>query len=74
MTPSTLTPAPVAALCPLCGQPNQCAMEVQRLTGVEQGPCWCTQASFSQSLLEQIPASLRGLACVCAACVAANQG
>jgi hypothetical protein len=54
--------------CPLCGQANQCAMEGERVTGIAQPPCWCTQANFSQELLEQLPADARGQACICAAC------
>ena len=54
--------------CPLCGQANQCAMEVERATGIEQPPCWCTQANFSKELLERLPAEARGQACICAAC------
>ncbi len=61
--------------CPLCGQPNQCAMEVERATGIKQPPCWCTQVTFTAALLEQIPESQRAKACVCAACAAkANPG
>lgn len=55
-------------LCPLCGQPNQCAMEVERLTGEKQPPCWCTQVDFSAELLARVPASQQRLACICAAC------
>jgi hypothetical protein len=32
--------------CPLCGQPNECAMEIERATGVKQPPCWCSQVKF----------------------------
>ncbi len=55
--------------CPLCGQPNQCAMEVQLATGIQQAPCWCTQTQFSAELLQHIPEAARGVACLCAACV-----
>jgi len=55
-------------LCPLCAQPNRCAMEVERATGIKQPPCWCTQTNFSADLLARIPQSARGKACVCAAC------
>jgi hypothetical protein len=54
--------------CPLCGQENQCAMEVERATGVKQAPCWCNQARFEASLLSRIPEHARGKACLCAAC------
>jgi hypothetical protein len=43
-------------------------MEVERVTGVAQPPCWCTQASFSQELLARLPAEALGQACICPAC------
>lgn len=58
------------ARCPLCGQPNACAMEVERATGQPQPPCWCTQLDFTPALLDQVPASARGQACICRACAA----
>ncbi|MDO8283664.1 MAG: cysteine-rich CWC family protein [Rhodoferax sp.] len=58
-------------LCPLCGQSNLCANEVQRETGMAQDPCWCTTAVFAPTLLERIPDEARRLACVCARCAAA---
>lgn len=69
MTP---TPAFNPQNCPLCGQPNQCAMEVQAATGIQQPPCWCTQAQFSADLLNKIPEAARGVACLCAACAKAT--
>jgi hypothetical protein len=54
--------------CPLCGQTNLCAMQAQRLTGVKQGPCWCTQVDFERSVLDALPAAARGKACICQAC------
>ncbi|MES2974505.1 MAG: cysteine-rich CWC family protein [Pseudomonadota bacterium] len=68
MTAALSMPDPV--LCPLCGQANRCAMEVERETGVRQPPCWCTQASFSAELLSRIPPASRNKACICAACAA----
>jgi Cysteine-rich CWC len=56
--------------CPLCGQPNACAAEVERATGVVQPPCWCMTASFTPTLLGQVPAAAQGKACVCQACCA----
>jgi hypothetical protein len=64
--PATPNPAD----CPLCGQANQCAMEAQRMNGIQQPPCWCIQATFTAELLARIPPPARGLACVCAACAA----
>jgi len=63
---------PTAAIestaCPLCGQANQCAMEQERSSGIQQSPCWCTQASFSAELLARVPQAARRQACICATC------
>ena len=56
--------------CPICSQPNRCAMEVARETGVKQDACWCTQVDFSADLLARVPASAQRQACICAACAA----
>jgi len=56
--------------CPLCGGDNRCAMEVERATGVPQGPCWCVDATFEPGLLVRLPEGARGKACICARCVA----
>ena len=61
-------------VCPLCGQPNQCAMEALRATGVKQPPCWCSQLKFDPELLERIPEHVRGKACVCASCAQSPNG
>jgi hypothetical protein len=65
---STISPA----ICPLCGKANLCAMELARSSGQPQGPCWCTQDSFSAELLARVPAAAQGLACVCADCARAS--
>jgi hypothetical protein len=54
--------------CPLCGQVNRCAMEVESVTGVKQPPCWCTEQEFNSELLDRVPEGLRGKACICPAC------
>lgn len=54
--------------CPLCGQPNQCAMEIERASGIKQPPCWCTDLTFDPAVLDRIPAADRMQACVCRAC------
>ena len=56
--------------CPLCGESNRCAMEVERETGEVQPPCWCMQVDFSNAPLAKLPESMRGLACICARCAA----
>jgi hypothetical protein len=43
-------------------------MEVQRETGVAQGPCWCTKVDFSTELLARVPQQAKRLACICPAC------
>ena len=57
-----------ATLCPLCGQPNRCAMEVEKETGEKQPPCWCTGVDFSADLLAQVPPAAQRKACICQAC------
>ncbi len=66
MTIGAATPDP--ARCPLCGQANRCAMEIEKETGAKQVPCWCASVKFDQALLSKIPAASQGLACVCEAC------
>ena len=61
-------PAPDPSACPLCGQPNRCAMELEHETGVKQSPCWCTQVDFSAELLSRIPPESRSVACICPDC------
>ncbi len=67
-----VSPTVDASRCPLCGQSNRCAMEVQRASGVTQGPCWCAQVSFETKLLSAVPEPLRGKACICPVCSRAN--
>ncbi|MBA4255733.1 MAG: hypothetical protein C0445_07655 [Polaromonas sp.] len=65
---------PDPGCCPVCGQPNQCAMELARQTGAASTePCWCTQVNFSAELLARVPAQAQGLACICARCARAAQ-
>ena len=59
--------------CPLCGQPNACAMAPTNTGATAPGPCWCTQVQFSTDLLKQVPEAARNKACICAACVAASE-
>ena len=65
-------PTPVdPTRCPLCGGDNRCAMEIERATGQARPPCWCTTTTFPPDLLQRLPQSARGQACICAACVQA---
>lgn len=50
--------------CPLCGQPNQCAISA----GLPPNSCWCMQTPVSPDALERLPADARGKACICPAC------
>jgi hypothetical protein len=59
---------PDATICPLCGQGNRCAMELEKETGAKQGACWCTQLDFNRAVLEAIPVEARRKACICQAC------
>jgi hypothetical protein len=43
-------------------------MDLARTTGAAQLPCWCQQVAFDPDILKSIPASARGLACLCHAC------
>jgi hypothetical protein len=58
-------------LCPLCGGANACA---PARSGRFDEPCWCRDATFNAALLARVPAPLRDVACVCAACAAADAG
>lgn len=61
-------PLPAPEVCPVCGQRNMCAMEIERATGQKQDSCWCTQATFSAELLSRVPANAISRACICARC------
>jgi hypothetical protein len=69
---NTTTATPDATTCPLCGRPNECANEIEKRTGIAQAKCWCTDATFSANLLARVPPQARRLACICAACAAAD--
>jgi hypothetical protein len=65
---------PDPVLCPLCGQANRCAIELERATGEPQPPCWCTQADFAADLLARVPPEAQRKSCICPACARAAQG
>ena len=67
-------PAFAATLCPLCGRPNRCAMELDRETGVKQPACWCTQVDFDADLLARVPPQAQRRACLCPACARGGAG
>ena len=55
---------PSAAICPLCRQPNQCAVAA----GHPAHSCWCMTAAIAPEALAAIPDSERGKACICPTC------
>ncbi|WP_048438429.1 cysteine-rich CWC family protein [Caenimonas sp. SL110] len=60
-----------AAQCPLCGELNRCAMEIERQTRVAQPNCWCMQVDFSAELLASVPSAAKNNACICETCARA---
>ena len=56
--------------CPLCGQPNQCAISA----GLPPESCWCMQTPVSQDALARLPAEARGKACICPVCAQPHSG
>jgi Cysteine-rich CWC len=56
------------SLCPLCGESNRCAMEIEKATGQKQAACWCVGIDFSVNLLSSVPSALQGTSCICMAC------
>ncbi|WP_027094047.1 cysteine-rich CWC family protein [Cohnella thermotolerans] len=56
-------------LCPLCGQPNGCALTEGR--PIEA--CWCVQATVPEDVLKRIPPERRLKACVCPSCASGGQ-
>jgi hypothetical protein len=53
--------------CPLCGQPNACAM-AGGCEGANDSPCWCVTATFTPELMQRIPVQAQGKACICQTC------
>jgi len=54
-------------ICPLCGQPNRCAMA--GCDNAPDTPCWCKSEQFSHALLDQLPEDARNRACICKQCM-----
>ena len=69
MTETVAKAPPIdAAQCPRCGQPNRCAMEVEKASGLAQPPCWCSFIAFEPAALASLAPAARGRVCICAAC------
>ncbi|NQW83135.1 MAG: cysteine-rich CWC family protein [Alcaligenaceae bacterium] len=56
------------ALCPICKNPNACAIERARVTGNNAERCWCFDADISEEVLDQVPDEAKGVSCVCGKC------
>jgi hypothetical protein len=57
---------PDPALCPLCGEPNGCALAAA--PGASPADCWCASRRFDAELLARVPPAAAGRACVCSRC------
>lgn len=53
------------AICPLCGEPNDCYME----NGKDPSSCWCKDVTFPEGLLLLVPEESKRQACICRSCV-----
>ncbi len=53
--------------CPLCAQPNHCAMATNGCSTAGTA-CWCADVTIARAVLEKVPADAVGRACVCADC------
>ena len=58
--------------CPICHELNICAMEKAKATGSELERCWCVDAVFTPAMIDKVPESAIGKACICARCAAAG--
>jgi len=56
--------------CPICHELNLCAMEKAKANGSKLESCWCMDAVFTPTVMDQVPNLARGKACVCAKCAA----
>ena len=54
--------------CPICHEPNLSAMEKAKAKGTKPERCWCMDAVFTPVVMDQVPESARGKACIYAKC------
>ena len=47
-------------LCPICHEPNVCAMEKAKATGTKPERCWCMDAVFTPALIDLVPDQAKG--------------
>ncbi|AQA19925.1 hypothetical protein BST95_18410 [Halioglobus japonicus] len=50
--------------CPLCGEPNQCAMAA----GQPAESCWCMTAQIAPEAIERLAPEDKGTRCICPGC------
>ncbi|MEZ5718808.1 MAG: cysteine-rich CWC family protein [Burkholderiaceae bacterium] len=60
----SLPQTPPASQCPLCTQPNQCAMA----QGLPAAQCWCMHSTLSTEALASLAPQERGQRCICPSC------
>ena len=56
------------AKCPICGQPNECAIA----GGRDPESCWCMSVTVDPEALERIPTEAQGTICICGRCAAGS--
>jgi Cysteine-rich CWC len=56
------------ATCPICGEPNQCAMEIAKSTGNPVEECWCASVVFTAETLAKVHVEALNKACICKKC------
>jgi hypothetical protein len=61
-----MNPEPDPTRCPLCDQPNACALA--KSGAAARAECWCAARPFPAALLARLPAASVGRACICQAC------
>ena len=59
-------------LCPICQEPNFCAMETAKASGTKPQRCWCMDAVITPEVMDLVPDQAKGKACVCAKCASAT--
>jgi len=59
-----LSKPPAPGVCPLCGQPNKCAV----VADPNAKECWCESVVFPEELLDLVPEDAVRKACICLDC------
>lgn len=53
------------SICPLCGQANNCAMEL----GKEPSSCWCMDIKMPEGILDMVSDEDKNKGCICKNCI-----